>query len=53
MHQVKYEKCEKEVVGMISGILCNSVCGGGRAVGKSENPRVPVLFGGHNLLPPG
>ena len=52
MHQVKYEKCEKEVVGMISGILCNSVCGG-RAVGKSENPRVPVLFGGHNLLPPG
>ena len=22
-----------------------------RAVGKSENPGVPVLFGGHNLLP--
>ena len=23
----------------------------GRAVGRSENPGVPVLFGGHNLLP--
>ena len=22
-----------------------------RAVGRSENPGVPVLFGGHNLLP--
>ena len=22
-----------------------------RAVGKSENPEVPVLFGGHNLPP--
>ena len=22
-----------------------------RAVGRSENPEVPVLFGGHNLLP--
>ena len=22
-----------------------------RAVGRSENPRVPVLFGGHNLSP--
>ena len=34
MHQVKYEKCEKEVVGMISGILllCNSVCGGVQCV---------------------
>ena len=21
-----------------------------RAVGRSKNPRVPVLFGGHNLL---
>ena len=51
MHQVKYEKCEKEVVGMISGILCNSVCDG-RAIGRSENLRVPVLFGGHNLPPP-
>ena len=24
-----------------------------RAVGRSENPGMPVLFGGHNLLPPG
>ena len=34
MHQVKYEKCEKEVVGMISGILllCNGVCGGVQCV---------------------
>ena len=23
-----------------------------RAVGRSENPGVPVLFGGHNLPPP-
>ena len=23
----------------------------GRAVGRSENPRVPVLFGGHNMPP--
>jgi hypothetical protein len=22
-----------------------------RAVGRSKNPRLPVLFGGHNLLP--
>ena len=25
---------------------------GGRAVGRSENPGVQVLFGGHNLPPP-
>ena len=24
----------------------------GRAVGRFENPGVPVLFGGHNLPPP-
>ena len=26
-------------------------CEGVRAVGRSENPGVPVLFGGHNLPP--
>ena len=25
------------------------VCLCGRAVGRSENPEVPVLFGGHNV----
>ena len=31
-------------------VLNNSDC---RAVGRSENSGVPVLFGGHNLPPPG
>ena len=26
-------------------------CYKGRAIGRSDNPEVPVLFGGHNLPP--
>ena len=31
--------------------MCDHLCSYTRAVGRSENPGVPVLFGGHNLPP--
>ena len=36
------------VFGFLEKKLCSFMT---RAVGRSENPGVPVLFGGHNLPP--